>query len=257
MSLLEFWYGLDDRKAFVLALVSVHFVTLFVYYFFIKVIDNYKLFEQYKIIRDQSPFPDDKLVQSSFVEFVLKTLISQPLSLYFVYPYLVDTFGALSFSGPIPSVEVILKDFLVFAVIIDTLFYWIHRALHHKYLYKSIHKKHHEFKVNVVVNTEYAHPLEDTVTNVIPFLIGPILMKSHAVTVILWFFYRMLEALDAHSNYDFPISHYLFLRSPALHAYHHSHNIGCYGINFFWDWAMGTDSHYREHIRKEQAGKKK
>ena len=47
------------------------------------------------------------------------------------------------------------------ALALAVVFYWAHRYFHeNKWLYTSVHKKHHEFKYVVGVATEYCHPAE-------------------------------------------------------------------------------------------------
>ena len=52
-------------------------------------------------------------------------------------------------SGPWPAIPIIIKQLLVCLFLEDFLFYWIHRLLHHRLIYKYVHKRHHEFKQNV------------------------------------------------------------------------------------------------------------
>ncbi|EGB08576.1 hypothetical protein AURANDRAFT_16490, partial [Aureococcus anophagefferens] len=124
----------------------------------------------------------------------------------------------------------------------DCLFYWIHRTLHHKSIYKYVHKTHHEFKQNVAPAAEHFHPAED-VMNVIPFLAGPLLFRVHFATLLLWVVVRVHEIVDAHSGYGLPWSPWSYTRPSERHEFHHSHNQGCYGSFFpFWDWAFSTDA---------------
>ena len=62
-----------------------------------------------------------------------------------------------------------------FFFIEDFYFYWIHRLLHHKTLYKYIHKIHHEFAAPFGMTAEYAHPVEVVFLG-IGTMLGPILL---------------------------------------------------------------------------------
>lgn len=42
----------------------------------------------------------------------------------------------------------------------DAWHYFAHRGLHHKSIYKHIHKLHHEFSAPFGLAAEYAHPIE-------------------------------------------------------------------------------------------------
>jgi len=45
----------------------------------------------------------------------------------------------------------------------DFMFYWAHRFLHSKWLYKTIHKQHHLFKTCVGVSSSYQHFVEGAI----------------------------------------------------------------------------------------------
>jgi len=62
--------------------------------------------------------------------------------LYDIFIY----FG-MEMAQPLPPIRTILVQWLIALVVNDTLFYWTHRLMHHRWFYKLIHKKHHEFKV--------------------------------------------------------------------------------------------------------------
>jgi sterol desaturase/sphingolipid hydroxylase (fatty acid hydroxylase superfamily) len=129
----------------------------------------------------------------------------------------------------------------------DTLFYWIHRLLHQPFLYKLIHKKHHEYTNTVSLAALYASPLEYIFSDVLPSAMGPILFgkNAHFATLLLWFIWRNYETLDGHCGYEFSWSPYRLIPlsgSSDYHNYHHSHNDGAYGSLFtYWDTLCGTN----------------
>jgi len=148
-----------------------------------------------------------------------------------------------------------LFHIFIFILVEDFLFYWSHRLLHHPKIYKHIHKKHHEFKSTIGIASEYAHPVESFISNLVPFISGPILVglmsQTHAFTFWLWTLIRITETVDAHSGYCFPISPFNLLPfqgGPERHEYHHFYNRGSYGSFFcFWDWVCGTDLPFKQH----------
>jgi len=183
----------------------------------------------------------------------LNHLLVNPLLLYYlVYPYLVEPYGLLSFSPEVPPVHVLLWQIPFFMMMEDSLFYWLHRLLHHRSIYKYIHKQHHEFKVTIGISAEYANPVESILSNFVPFVSGPFLLHTHYVFFLAWLAFRLSESIDAHSGYRFPWSPFQLLDrmqgGPERHDFHHSNNQGSYGSFFtFWDWVMGTDAPYRAY----------
>jgi len=73
----------------------------------------------------------------------------------------------------------------------------------------------------------YAHILEYLFGNVLPFLVGPILLgkNMHLITMATWLIIRSGETVDGHSGYEFPWSPYRLLpfsASSECHNFHHS-----------------------------------
>jgi len=153
---------------------------------------------------------------------------------------------------PVPSLFTFLWQIPLCFILNDSLFYWGHRFLHTPLMYKRIHKKHHLFIQNVGMAAEFAHPVEDILTGAIPTFGPPLLLGCHMSVVSVYFALRMWETLDAHSGYKFPWSVWTWFPwlngGPRFHEYHHSANVGNYGMLRFWDWAMGTDIKYRAHV---------
>ena len=45
-------------------------------------------------------------------------------------------------------------------VVEDFGFFWSHRILHHPFLYKHLHKKHHEYDTPFSITAEYSNIIE-------------------------------------------------------------------------------------------------
>eukprot|EP00735_Rhodelphis_limneticus_P007021 TRINITY_DN1950_c0_g1::TRINITY_DN1950_c0_g1_i2::g.22942::m.22942 TRINITY_DN1950_c0_g1::TRINITY_DN1950_c0_g1_i2::g.22942 ORF type:complete len:280 (+),score=18.43,sp/Q55D54/MSMOB_DICDI/33.85/1e-38,FA_hydroxylase/PF04116.8/3.2e+03,FA_hydroxylase/PF04116.8/4.3e-19 TRINITY_DN1950_c0_g1_i2:49-840(+) len=260
ISLDEYWTNfrsqyshLDDRTFLSIAFAVVHSAVFWGLNFLLLLCNKLRLFEQYKIQPGKAP--DSGLVWRCFFHCVFSHL-TFPLSLYMLYPYI-----SMSVTDPIGSPLTVAKQVLGCMLIEDFIFYWAHRALHHRSIYKYIHKQHHEFKVSIGIASEYAHPVEAVTANLIPFVAGPILLKVHGFTFLVWTFLRIAETVDAHCGYRFPFTPWQLVSwlqgGAARHDFHHSHNVGSYGsFTKFWDWACGTDVAFREFCAKQDQKKK-
>jgi sterol desaturase/sphingolipid hydroxylase (fatty acid hydroxylase superfamily) len=147
---------LDDRWTFVLGTSLVHSGVILVSNLLLFFFHQYKWFQEYKI--QGAVYPDAALVRQCLQQNIANHLLVEPLALYFAYPGF--AYLGMEVSTPCPGAFTILRDLLVALAVNDTLFYWAHRGLHHSYIYKYVHKQHHEFKVPIGVCAEYAHPIE-------------------------------------------------------------------------------------------------
>ncbi|CAI5784134.1 methylsterol monooxygenase 1 [Podarcis lilfordi] len=157
-----------------------------------------------------------------------------------------------------PRWYVLLSQCFGCAVIDDAWHYFLHRLLHHKRIYKYIHKVHHEFVAPFGMQAEYVHPLETLIIGT-GFFIGIMVFCNHVILLWAWLICRLLEIIDVHSGYDIPLNplHLVpFYTGARFHDFHHMNSIGNYASTFtWWDKLFGTDSQYnsyREKLEKQE-----
>ncbi|XP_055705673.1 fatty acid hydroxylase domain-containing protein 2-like [Phlebotomus papatasi] len=145
--------------------------------------------------------------------------------------------------GPVelyPTPIRILFDLIVCLLLQEIGFYYSHRLLHHRLLYKIIHKKHHEWTSPIAISAMYCHPIEHVFSNLMPPFLGLYVMRSHPATAWIWFSIAILATLNDHSDYHFPL-----LPSPEAHDFHHLKFNNCFGVIGLLDWLHGTDKMFR------------
>lgn len=227
---------------------------------------KHPFFERYRINRDRKwPWEEEPSKWAQTLKRSLKFLGIAHLILIPVFTY-VDTVLGLKFrfeleSFPTPWELIWQITFFMFCE--DFMFYWAHRALHHKSLYPYIHKIHHEYNNPIGISSEFAHPIEYFLANMLPNAFGPKLLgtRVHLFTYFMWIVLRILETTDGHCGYEFSWSPYRLLPlsgSASYHNYHHTHNIGNFGSFFMiWDSLMGTNKSYFNYLkRKEEKAEK-
>ena len=235
--------------------ITLNLIMTIIYYI------NHPYFEQYKISSKPFPFRDsDPVVRQQYYMLVKKSLMTLLFNSYIISPLLfmsgwgrAKALTSVSLDD-VPHWYTSAWHIVVFMIVEDTLFYWAHRMLHHKLIYKYIHKQHHEYKQPIGVASEYAHWVEFIFSNAIPFTVGPQLLHSHCYTFFIWYIWRIGETIDGHSGYEFPWVPYRLLPfsgSATFHDYHHSRNVGNYSSFFtYWDQIMGTNQTYPQYIEK-------
>lgn len=140
----------------------------------------------------------------------------------------------------LPTFHWVLYELAIHILVEEAAFYYSHRLLHSRYLYKIIHKQHHEWTAPIAVTAIYCHPVEHIFSNLLPPFLGVLIMGSHVATAWLWFTLALLSTLNAHSGYHLP-----FFPSPEAHDFHHLKFNNCFGVLGVLDRLHGTDTNFR------------
>ena len=148
-------------------------------------------------------------------------------------------------AGPLPPWWQIAGQLVVFIYIDDFLYYWMHRSMHGKELYKRVHSVHHRLTTPWAIGAHYMHPIEFVLTATIT-LAAPVLVGSHVVTIWLLVAFRQWIAAEGHCGYRIPYNpSHLFpgYGGNEFHDFHHSRFVGNYsGFLGWFDRVMGTTS---------------
>ncbi|MEQ1440659.1 sterol desaturase family protein [Fontimonas sp. SYSU GA230001] len=146
-------------------------------------------------------------------------------------------------TGPLPPVWVLVLQLLFCIYLDDFLYYWMHRAMHTRWLLRHVHGRHHRVLAPWAITGHYMHPLEYVLTGSLAFL-GPALLGAHVALLWIWIVFRQWEAAEGHAGYDLPWTptHGLPGSHGALHHdFHHARVRGNYaGFLPIWDRMFGT-----------------
>ena len=122
---------------------------------------------------------------------------------------------------------------LCFAFIcIDPFFYFSHRLLHHKFLYNTLHKKHHEITKPIGMAALYSTGIEFYVGNIFPIFLPLYIVTTHPITLKIWTIFVIVNTIFfSHSGYK---------KMADFHDKHHQYFNTNFGTDMYVDKLMGT-----------------
>jgi Delta7-sterol 5-desaturase len=129
----------------------------------------------------------------------------------------------------------------------DTWFYWTHRAMHHRRLFRFFHRTHHLF-TNPSPWASYAFSPAEALVQAMIFPLAAMLIPIHPLAFGVFMIWQMVFNVIGHAGYEY--NHRWFMKTPLRfllstptnHVMHHETKRGNYGLYFnFWDRIMGTN----------------
>ena len=177
----------------------------------------------------------------SFISIVIfasfmPVLFALDLGQYMRFYKNVDTYG-----WPYFFVSIVLM-----MIIQDTYFYWTHRLMHRRALFRHVHRTHHLSSNPNPLSTYAIDPLEALI-NYGALLIILFLIPTTGLSLFIFSWLNVSYAVYAHLGYEiFPRSiaqHWCgrWINTSMAHNQHHAnarYNFGWYFL--FWDRMMGT-----------------
>ncbi|XP_053742672.1 lathosterol oxidase-like [Synchiropus splendidus] len=123
----------------------------------------------------------------------------------------------------------------------DMCIYWIHRSMHHKSLYKILHKQHHLFKIPTPFASHAFHPVDGFLQS-LAYHAYPFIFPLHKIVYLTLFIFVNIWTISIHDG-DFRIPDPLIsiINGAAHHVDHHlffNYNYGQYFT--LWDRLGGS-----------------
>jgi lathosterol oxidase len=135
----------------------------------------------------------------------------------------------------------------------DTYFYWMHRLLHHKKLFRHAHLLHHK-STNPSPWTSYSFHLFEAVIEGLVLIPIVFLLPVHPLTILLFTVVAFSINVYGHLGYEVAPKWFRYswlfevLNTSVHHNLHHSKFKGNYGLYFrVWDRAMDTE--HKDYVK--------
>lgn len=129
------------------------------------------------------------------------------------------------------------------AVVHDSYYYWAHRLMHTRWLFKHVHRLHHQF-TNPSPFAAYAFHPGEIVIEIAVFGIMVFIFPIHPLAIAAYVTILTYLNVISHLGFELYSSKWLphvFITS-THHNMHHSKVNGNFMLYFnFWDWLMGTN----------------
>ncbi|EPS71900.1 hypothetical protein M569_02856, partial [Genlisea aurea] len=187
-----------------------------------------------------------------------------------LYMYLLLIFEKKAQNLPFWRTDGMIWTFILHAGPVEYTYYWLHRALHHHFLYSRYHSHHHSSIVTEPI-TSVIHPFAEHIAYYaifsIPFLTTIYMGKASILSIGIYLTYIDFMNNLGHCNFElipkwlfsaFPPLKYL-IYTPSFHSLHHTQFQTNYSLFMpFYDYLYGTEDkssdtlYERSLVRKEE-----
>lgn len=239
------WADISDVAMFVAGTTIVHFTTWFVSAFvFVFLGDRCGYFKSHQLPRPAHIVPRDDLLLSTIKTALVDQLITSPIAFWVLLTH-VNPSAVASQSMPRPSLLAMYLYYVGSMLFSGAYFYVAHRTLHEvPFLYRTIHKKHHQYIGTVAIAAEHAHPLEALFANSVSTVGFALVVGVPLPVWFVWLASRLQETYETHSGYCFERTRLariglLNSQRAKFHNFHLAVNVGNYGGPMA-DWVGGS-----------------
>lgn len=212
---------------YLVSYVGTYWLCCSVYYVIDTMVSKNKYIKSFKIQQDKLPI-DYVKYRTTILHIARHQLIAIPLIVLSV-PCIMFVQNDMIYQIP-TFFDAFTKMFMA-TLIFDFLFYFVHYALHSKYLYKY-HKVHHEWTAPVAAAAHYNHFLEFIIIDIIVPMISIIITGANIVTMMMWIGLGTIIVTATHSGY--------WLLLAQKHDNHHKYYDCDYGF-VVTDYIFGTN----------------
>lgn len=238
----------SDASVFTLVAAASHTLTYIVANSFFAACERFGWFERHRLPRKQAQLPSRQLITRTLIQATVGQIVA-PIIVFLLYRHVLTS--PATQETPMPGILQTWGHFVCATLVNEVGFYTAHRVLHEfPWLYKNIHKQHHQYIGSISIAAEYSALPEEICAAVIPTLSYMLWAKVPFPILSVWLINRLLETYESHSGYCFRDTWLarwfgmLNAERTEFHDFHHTVNMGNYGTNVFMDYLFGTMTPY-------------
>lgn len=203
----------------------------------------------------QQAFPKSAAVHTELL-FSITTILIFALVIYGIIFSPLQAYTLIYTDFSEHSVIYFILSFALVVVIHDTYFYWVHRLMHWRKIFKYVHHVHHRSHNPTPLAAFSFHPVEAILEiGFLPIIV--FILPLHNLTLLLFGIYMILHNVIGHLGFELLPERFgnsiLFrwLNTSTHHNMHHHYGRGNYGLYFnLWDRLAGTNhKHYGEEFK--------
>lgn len=240
----------SDAAVFALVTSLSHSIPYVVTHSFFALCDKFGWFKRHRLPRKQAQLPSKQLIVRTLIQAAVGQLTT-PVIAYLMYKHVLRS--PTSQNAPMPSLTKTWAHFAGATMVNEIGFYTVHRILHEfPWLYKNIHKQHHQYIGTISIAAEYAALPEEIFAATLPTIGYMMWARVPFPIFAVWLINRLIETYESHSGYCFrdtwPARWFGLLNAERaeFHDYHHTANVGNFGTNIFLDYLLGTMTPFLE-----------
>lgn len=162
--------------------------------------------------------------------------------------YLGGQYGVMNiYGGELPSGLRLLAEFVTMVLLHDAYFYWAHRTMHTRWLFRPVHRLHHKSRTPTPWAAYAFAPAEAILeAGILP--LSTLILPLHELTVWLFVSHMIARNVIGHAGVElFPrwwlcVPILRWITTTTHHDLHHSHGGYNFGLYFtWWDRWMKTE----------------
>ncbi|KAF2203448.1 hypothetical protein GQ43DRAFT_438832 [Delitschia confertaspora ATCC 74209] len=237
----------DDWKRQALSLYIITWLFgLVVYYTFATL--------SYIFIFDKNTFNHPKYLKNQIRQEIAQTNRSLPVMAIFTVPFFLAEVRGYSkmydATSEGPGLWYNYLQFPFFILFTDFFIYWIHRGLHHRSVYKFLHKPHHKWIMPTPYASHAFHPM-DGYAQSLPYHIFPFLFPLNKFAYVFLFIFVNVWTVIIHDGEY--VANSPIINGAACHTMHHLYFRFNYGqYTTLWDRLGGSYRQPNEELFQKE-----